>query len=255
MGSRGWSPGCLSKSWAIFSFSPLLCLPVSFLLADLNTSLWAEPRLFLKLLLTLRSIIFLLERQDPMESVPKYCPPRGPALALGTLLPPPGSGVCLPGPTTLSVIGRTRTPGSLDASVTGAGVPPHVPRAERRQEGPADLTSPLDRRLTDAASRGPSGSRPGSALAQWEAALDNNSLAVPCPRSQLRMLQAGHFLSVLPLRPLPSYVFRVRFSGQENMLQKLTGPGSAASASMVSVGHNPWGPRTREAVSMAGLVV
>lgn len=81
-------------------FSPLLCLPCSFLLADLNTSLWAEPRLFLKLLLPLRSIIFLLERQDPVESVPKYCPPRGPALALGTLLPPPGSrgSVCLAPP-------------------------------------------------------------------------------------------------------------------------------------------------------------
>lgn len=35
------------------------------------------------------------------------------------------------------------------------------------------------------------------------------------------MLQAGHFLSVLPLRPLPSYVFRVGFSGQENIFQRV----------------------------------
>lgn len=194
-------------------FSPLLCLPCSFLRADLNTSLWAEPRLFLKLLLPLLSIIFLLERQqDPVESVPKYCPPRGPALAPGTRLPPPGSrgSACLAHHSlSVSMAGRG-PPGAWMLPSPERSVPPHIPRAERRQEGPADLTSPL----TDGSLTLPPGARaeagPDQPQLGGEAALDNNSLAVPCPPEPAQDATGW----TLPLCPPPQTSPLLCFQGQ-----------------------------------------
>lgn len=195
--------------------------------------------------------LLLRREQDRTESVPKYCPLWGQALAPGNLSSHWLPRVCLsPSNHSLSVSSAGCEPlGAWTLPSAGQSVLSHVPLAEGREEGPPELVALLQRQLTDTASRSWSGSRLGLAPARWGAAPDNNSPVSPPARSQLGTLWNGcflPFLSGLPPQTSSSPMFpgSLQILGQESIsFRALTIPGSSRQRGLLEI--MPGAPGTR----------